>query len=95
MYRKKGNPNLFCEAAKGGNSSLRWYIKPAANRGPDSTICFGYAAIDENDKALPQDITSGWTVNTKDGFKMQESIHVALASEEPIPDNMVINPMQK
>lgn len=92
VYKKKGPQNLYCEAAKGGTSGMRWYVKPAANRGPESTICFGYAAINEDAKALPQDST-GWTVNTADGFKMQESITVMLASTEPVPDNM--NPMHK
>mmetsp|Transcript_7935 Transcript_7935/g.14936 ORF Transcript_7935/g.14936 Transcript_7935/m.14936 type:complete len:151 (+) Transcript_7935:3-455(+) len=91
VYRKKGPGNLFCEAAKGAKGGLRWYVKPEKNRGPESTICFGYCAVDEDAKKLPQDITTGWTVNTKDGFKMQSSITVKLASSEPVPESM--NPM--
>ena len=81
VYKKKGPQNLYCEAAKGGN-----------NRGPDSTVCFGYAAIKEDAKTLPQDSTS-WTVNTADGFKAQESITVVLASTAPVPEDMVVNPL--
>lgn len=92
VYKKKGPQNLYCEAAKGATSALRWYVKPGANRGPDSTVCFGYAAIKEDAKSLPQD-TSGWTVNTADGFKMQTSISVVLASTEPVPEDMVVNPL--
>ena len=76
VYRKKGEQNVYCEAAKGGTSGLRWYVKPGANRGPESTVCFGYVAIDEEAKALPYDIEMGWTVNTKDGFKVQSAITV-------------------
>ena len=93
VYRKKGPGNLICEAAKGASGGLRWYVKPVANRGPESTVCFGYCAIDENSQALPHDILTGWTVNTKDGFQMQETIVVSLASSEPIPENMTINPL--
>jgi hypothetical protein len=84
VYRKKNDPDTWVEAVK-GVSGYRWYLKPAANKGPNSSICFAYVAIDEENLALPLDITTPWTINTANGFADQKSIVVFKASDKPTP----------
>ncbi len=73
VYIKKGDSSLYVEAAK-GPAPLRWYVRPKEKRGPDSNVCFGYSEIDENKLTVPHETQSKWTVNTVDGFKLQEGI---------------------
>ena len=67
-------------------SGWRWYLKPTANKGPDSSICFAYFQCTETNVLLPQDCKS-WHVNTDDGFKSQ-STTVGLASSLALPSSL-------
>ena len=73
VYIKKGDSSLYVEAAK-GPAALRWYVKPKENRGPDSNVCFGYIEIEEGKSTVPHETQGKWTVNTADGFKLQDAI---------------------
>ena len=84
VYRKKNDPDTWIEAVKGA-SGYRWYLKPAANKGPNSSICFAYVGIDPDNLALPLDITTPWTINTANGFTEQKSIVLSKASDKPTP----------
>lgn len=84
VYKKKNDPDTWIEAVKGA-SGYRWYLKPAANKGPNSSICFAYVPIDRDKLALPLDITSTWSINTANGFGEQKSIILLKASDKPTP----------
>ena len=64
----------------------RWYLKPTANKGPGSSICFAYFQCDETNGKLPQDCQP-WYVHTDDGFK-QETCVGSLASTKPLPPDV-------
>ena len=70
VYRKKGEPSHWLEMVKTA-SGWRWYIKPEQERGPDSSVCFGYGFHKEKvtpDKCMPgqwccsNDLTRTFTV---------------------------------
>jgi hypothetical protein len=86
VFEKKGDPDTWVEAVDGA-AGLRWYLKPGANKGPKSSVCFGYIAIDVDKIALPQDMSSEWTINTDEGFVVQK-VAIESASSEPIPSKM-------
>ena len=39
VYKKKGTGDMWIELVHGA-SGWRWYLKPTANKGADSSICF-------------------------------------------------------
>jgi len=39
-YKKKGADDLFVEVVYKSTTGWRWYLKPKANLGPTSSICF-------------------------------------------------------
>ena len=87
VYEKRGDPDTWVEAVSGA-SGLRWYLKPAANKGPKSSVCFGYVAIDTDKVDVPQNMKQHWTINTDAGFVEQQTT-VENASSEPMPSNLV------
>jgi hypothetical protein len=88
VFVKKGDPDTWVEAVS-GTSGLRWYLKPAANKGPKSSICFGYIAIDQDNVVLPQNMSpTDWTVNTDSGFVAQKTV-VESASNEAVPEKII------
>lgn len=87
VYEKRGDPDTWVEAVSGA-SGLRWYLKPAANKGPKSSVCFGYIAINPDKVDVPQNIDQEWTINTDAGFVVQ-STTVENASSEPMPSKLV------
>ena len=88
VFQKKGDEDTWVEAVSAA-SGLRWYLKPAANKGPNSSICFGYIQVDTDDVCLPQNMSNkDWTVNTDTGFVPQKTI-VESASDEPIPTKIM------
>lgn len=86
VYRKKGEGQTWVEMVYKPESGWRWYLKPTANKGPDSSICFAYFQCDEEKILLPQECAS-WYINTTEGFEEQSTV-VTLASSEPIPDTV-------
>jgi hypothetical protein len=84
VYKKKNDPDTWIEAVKGA-SGYRWYLKPVANKGPTSSVCFAYVAIDVDNLSLPLDIDTPWTVNTANGFAEQKNIVLLKASDKPTP----------
>jgi hypothetical protein len=87
VYKKKGNSETWVEMVYTTTAGWRWYLKPTANKGPDSTVCFAYAQCDEDDIKLPQDCAS-WCISTKEGFKQQASCVVSLAIDLPVPKHV-------
>jgi hypothetical protein len=84
VYKKKNDPDSWIEAVKGA-SGYRWYMKPSANKGPASSVCFAYLPLDQDNLALPLDIATKWTINTASGFVEQASIVLVKASDKPTP----------
>lgn len=81
VYKKKGDTDTWIELVV-GPSGWRWYLKPTANKGPDSSICFAYFQCDENDVKLPSECKEPWYVHTANGFVSQE---VKITSESSLP----------
>lgn len=82
-YKKKGSDDLYVEAVFKSASGWRWYLKPKANLGPDSSICFAYVNCDEDDMKLPGDMTR-WMISTADGFVYQNTVKVTrLGGDDP------------
>jgi hypothetical protein len=86
VYRKKGDGETWVEIVFKPETGWRWYLKPTANKGPDSSICFAYFQCSEENVMLPHDCSS-WHVSTADGFKEQPTV-VKLASNAPIPSSV-------
>lgn len=63
VYRKNGDPDTWLELVF-GMSGWRWYLKPANEKGPDSSVCFAYFQCDEKDVRLPSECTTAWSVHT-------------------------------
>lgn len=76
VYQKKGDDSTWIEIVYKVESGWRWYLKPTANRGPESSICFAYAQCDESNMLLPGDMTA-WHVSTNDGFVIQSSVRIS------------------
>jgi len=87
VYRKKGDSDLWIELVYGG-SGWRWYLKPTANKGPDSSICFAYLQCDGIDVKLPHQCTSKWFVHTSGSF-VEQNVVMTAESSLPLPENIV------
>jgi hypothetical protein len=81
VYRKKGDTDTWIELVSGA-SGWRWYLKPTANKGPESSICFAYLQLDGIDVKLPTESTAKWTVHTASGWVAQD---VKATSESSLP----------
>ena len=71
VYKKKGDTSLWIEAVKGA-SGWRWYLKPTANKGPESSVCFAYLNFNVGNVGLPQEVNSEWFVSCAEGFVGQK-----------------------
>lgn len=89
VYSKKGDPGLWLELVH-GTAGWRWYLKPTANRGPDSAICFAYYTHDGHNVKLPVRCTDrSWYCNTDEGFVAQDSIKVSAVGEDTQSDRVM------
>lgn len=86
VYRKKADGETWVEIVHNATSGWRWYLKPLANKGPDSSLCFAYFTCSEENVQLPQDCKD-WFVSTDDGFK-QGSTSVSLSTSQPLPQSV-------
>ena len=86
VYRKKGDSDTWIELVHGA-SGWRWYLKPTANKGPESSVCFAYIQCDENKVMLPSEYSKGWTVHTDSGF-VSQNVTAKSESDLPLPDHL-------
>lgn len=73
-----------------GASGIRWYLKPAANRGP-SSVCFAYRKFNEDSPTLPYDqVTDSWMVYNGKEFAVQESlVTMVVPMGVPVPQRQL------
>ena len=85
VYKKIGD-DVWLEASKPYLNSWRWYVKPGAERGETSTVCYGYGV--SHDVVLPHDCDEGkWEVNDDLGFVQEPELTCVLAHpDEIIPE---------
>lgn len=77
MYQKQNDPDTWLSMCKTKAGSWRWYIKPAKEKGPESSVCFGYGV--SNDIVFPQECDSNcWHCYDGTAFVKEKGIVVAL-----------------
>jgi hypothetical protein len=82
VYQKKGEPDTWLEMVKCKSGGWRWYIKPTKERGPDTSVCFGYGHHD--DIVFPNNCTAAnWSVY--DGSKFVIESQVTCVSDPNVP----------
>ena len=87
MYQKKGDPDTWLDMCKTKAGGWRWYIKPANEKGPDSSICFGYGISDNI--VFPHECKEkSWYIYDGSNFVIEESIVAALSPGSTIPDSV-------
>ena len=57
VYRRKGDSDTWLEMVKTNTGTWRWYVKPTKEKGPHSSICFGYGG--SKDVVFPHDCDVG------------------------------------
>lgn len=77
VYRKKGDHDTWLEMVKTKSGLWRWYIKPTKEKGPDSSVCYGYGV--SSDIVFPHECDpQNWYCHDGTGFKVQPSITATL-----------------
>ena len=73
VYQKKGEPDIWLEVVKTEGGYWRWYVKPTNERGPESSVCFGYGH--SHSKGFPQHCEPGeWCCYDGSKFVVEHSI---------------------
>ena len=87
VYRKRNDRDTWMEMVKCNAGGWRWYIKPTKEKGPDSSICFGYCSSD--DVILPhQAAADQWYVYM--GTKFEKSnLRVGTSTNAELPPDIV------
>ena len=84
MYQKQGDPDTWLSMCKTKTGSWRWYIKPAKEKGPDSSVCFGYGI--SSDVVFPQECDAKcWYCYDGTSFQKEARIVVALVAGAVMP----------
>ena len=87
VYRKRHDKDTWMEMVKCNSGGWRWCIKPTNERGPNSSICFGYCSIDE--VILPHQAASDqWYVFTGTNFDRTD-LRVGLSTKADIPADVI------
>lgn len=89
VYQRKGDPDTWMEMVRTNIGTWRWYIKPTKEKGPESSICFGYGS--STDIVFPQDCEcGGWLCYDDTKFENEKSIICSLCyPDQPLPDFMI------
>lgn len=89
VYRRKGDSDTWLEMVKTNAGSWRWYVKPTKEKGPGSSICFGYGA--SKDICFPQNCDQeGWFCYDDKKFQNEKCISCTLCdSSIPLPQFMI------
>ena len=78
VYRKKGDHGTWLERVKVKAGGWRWYIKPTKEKGPDSSVCFGYGVSSE--VVFPHECdVKKWHCYDGTTFTVEENIVTSLA----------------
>ena len=94
VYSKKGDPETWLEMVEYKSGGWRWYVKPTIERGPCSTICFGYGH--SNGIVLPHDCTAAqWSVYDGKEFVIESQITCKLHPEAPLLPNKYVDMLAK
>jgi hypothetical protein len=89
VYRRKGDSDTWLEMVKTNAGTWRWYVKPTKEKGPGSSICFGYGA--SKDIVFPQNCDEGgWYCYDDKKFQNEKTITCTLCDPAiPLPQFMV------
>lgn len=88
MYQKKGDADTWLDMCKTKSGTWRWYIKPAKERGPDSSVCFGYGVSDNI--VFPHECDAkNWYCYDGHKFEKEEDISVSLVPGSSIPSHIM------
>ena len=82
VYKKKGDDDYWVEAVHGA-SGWRWYLKPTANKGPSSSVCFA------------PDVSGKWHVSCAEGFVAQDVVTVAVGGSSERVMNLLSGAKKK
>jgi hypothetical protein len=87
VYRKRNDRDTWMEMVKCNAGGWRWYIKPTKEKGPDSSICFGYCSSD--DVILPHLAAADqWCVYMGSKFE-KKPLRVGLSTNAEIPGHIL------
>jgi hypothetical protein len=85
VYRKRGDADTWLEMVKTKSATWRWYVKPTAEKGPDSSICFGYGV--SNDVVFPHECDEkSWHCYDGSNFTQEEGIAAVLFPGVGMPE---------
>lgn len=82
VYLKEGDPDTCLDMCKTSAGTWRWYVKPIQEKGPNSTVCFGYGI--SHDVVFPHECDAKkWFCHDGSGFSLEEDITAELLPGAP------------